>query len=90
MAISWRTIDSYTGIHQFLASGVDVVYCVGEVAEIAALVILLRIPVVSKLNLRLFIALRCQKYQAKPRLLKIAALQLFETQVLAVELQRLI
>jgi hypothetical protein len=90
MAISWRAIDSYTGIHQFLASGVDVVYGIGEVTEIAALVVLLRVPVVGKLNLSVLISLGCEEYQAKPSLLEIAAPQLFETQMHAVELQRLI
>ena len=90
MAIPWRTTDSYAGIHQCLARGIDIVYGVGEVAEIAALVVFFRVPVVSKLNLRLFIVLCCQEYQAKPSLLEVAALQLLETQVLAIELQRLI
>jgi hypothetical protein len=73
MAISRRTINSYTGIHQFLASVVDVVYGVGEVTKIAALVVLFRVPIIGKLNLRVLITVRCEKYQAKPSLLEIAA-----------------
>ena len=86
MAIVWGTINSYAGVHKFLADVVDVVYGVGEVAKITALIVFFGVPVVGKLNLRLFVAFGCEEYQTEPSLLKIAALQLFETQMFAVEL----
>ncbi len=48
MAVARRTIDGDAVIHQVLAEGVDVIDLIGEVAEIAAAGIFLRVPIIGE------------------------------------------
>ena len=75
-------------IHQSLASVIDVVDLVGEVAKVTTTVVVLWVPVMSKLNLSAFIALRRQEYQCKAPLFTVVPLQLGQTERLAIKGQR--
>ena len=50
MAITGRAIDHYAFIHHALASVVDVVHCVCQVTEVAAAIVVFRIPVPGDLD----------------------------------------
>src|SRR5690606_12314079 len=51
-AVPGRPVDRHARLHQAIAGGVDVVDLVGEVAEVAAGAVRLRIPIVRQLNKR--------------------------------------
>src|SRR5450432_3313598 len=51
-AIARRAIDSHAGLHQSVASCVDVVDLVSEVAEIARFAVVLGVPVEGEFHLR--------------------------------------
>ncbi len=90
MAVARRPIDRDAVVHQALADGIDVVDRVGEVAEVAALAVVLGIPVVGQLHLCLFIAGRREEYQRESALLVFVATQLVEPERAAIEPQRLV
>src|SRR5690606_9372586 len=52
VAIAWRTVDSHAIVHQALAGLVDIVDLIGEMTEIAAALIVFRVPVVGQFQKR--------------------------------------
>lgn len=71
-----------------MAKRIDVVHPVGEVTEIAALTVFVRVPVVRQFNLGVLIARCCQEYESEATLFAILAAQLLQAQQVAVEVQR--
>src|SRR5690606_40306815 len=51
VAVARRTIDDHAAVHQALTGGVDVVDLKRQVAEVAAAVVVLIVPVVGQLDL---------------------------------------
>ena len=87
MAIAGWAVYRDARIHEFLACGIDIVDLVGEVAEIAARVILFRVPVVRQFDLRVLVTGRCQENKREATLLAVATLQLNETELIALEVE---
>jgi hypothetical protein len=55
MAISWRAVNHYTSIHQALTGSVDIIDFIGQVTEVSAFPIVLRLalfwrPVIGQFN----------------------------------------
>ena len=88
MPIAWRTIDRDALIHQALTDFVDVVDLVGQMPKIPAIRIGFDVPVVGQLDLRDVVSRRCEKDQGKAAGFDIVAVELFETELLAIEFER--
>src|SRR4051794_21040499 len=58
VAVARRTVDGNAGVHQLLASGVDVVDLIGEMAEEAVLTIFFLVPIPGELDQRRTASLR--------------------------------
>ena len=67
VAVARRPVDGDAAVHQAFAGGVDVVDLIGEVAEIAAALVVLRIPVVGQFDQRrLFERCRAPRRREQP------------------------
>ena len=86
----WRPVDRYATVHQALANLIDVVDGVGEMTEVSALVIILGIPIMGKLDLSFYVTGGGQEYQRKSPLVVLVTIDLLETQLVAIEVQRLV
>jgi hypothetical protein len=82
-----RPVDGDARIQKALADRVNIVDSVGQVTEVAPLVVFLGIPVVCQLDLRIFIPGCSQEYERESALFAFVALDLFKTQLVAVEIQ---
>lgn len=88
MTIPRRPVDGDPGIRKPLAGGVDVVDAVREMAEVAALAVVLGIPVVRQLNLGLLITGGGEKDQREASLFALVAFEFLQPQRVAVKSQR--
>ena len=61
-------------IYQALTSVVDIIYLIGKVAEIAATVVALGIPVVGKFDLGAFVSFCREEYQCEASFLAVVPL----------------
>src|SRR3546814_17453759 len=68
VAVARRAVDRDARIHQALARLVDIVDAIGDVAEIAAAVIALLVPVPGQFQLRVLVAGRCKVDQREAAL----------------------
>ena len=87
VAVTRRAVDGEPGIHELLAERVDVVDLVGEVAEVTALAVFLRVPVVRQLNLGFVISRGCKKNQCESSLLAVVAIQFVQPQFITVKVE---
>src|SRR5690606_37698209 len=96
-AVPGRPVDRHARLHQAIAGGVDVVDLVGEVAEVAAGAVRLRIPIVRQLNKRRTLRLgprlvlrSREENEREAAGLVLDPAHLLETQLAAVEIQTLL
>jgi hypothetical protein len=89
-AVARRTIDRDTGVLQAFAGGVDVVDFVGDVAEVPALAIILRIPVPGQLDRAIFLSFGRDEHERKAAGRDFLAVDLLEAELAAVERQRFV
>src|SRR5437763_155471 len=97
MAIPRRTVDSYAALHEPPARFVDIVNAIGEVAEVAAVFVMLGIPIVGELNKRRLVfgrtleIRRCaEKHEREASPFIVDPPHFLQAQLAAVEIQRLI
>ena len=89
-SVPGRAVDDYARLHQPPAGGVDVIDFVGDVAEVAAFIAGLRIPVVSEFELTLLLALRGYEDESESACLEVLAAYLLQPQFVAIKVQRLV
>src|SRR5690606_26105572 len=89
-SVAWRPVDRHAHVHQALARRVDVVDLVRDVPEVPSLAVLLGIPVVRQLELRILLALGRDEHEWIPAGLVYRASQLLQTELAAVEIERLL
>ena len=82
------SVNSDATVNQSLAKLVNIIYCVGEVAKVSALIVFLRIPIVRKFYLRLVIAGRGEKHQSKSAPVIVVTPQLPQPEFVTVEIER--
>ena len=83
-----RRLRGDAAVEQRLTQGINIVDAVGKVAEVAAAIVVLRVPVVGELDLRVLIARRCEKNQSKTALLVVIPFEFDEPQLVTVEVER--
>src|ERR1043166_9220510 len=95
VAIARGAIDDDARIHQPFAGGINVVHAIGQVAEIAAALIVFLVPIVSELHQRrlvlggaLGIGRGGEEHQVKASLVALPPARLGEHQLAAIEIER--
>src|SRR6185437_2567711 len=88
MPVPGWAVDRHPVILQALASGVDVVHCVGEMAEVAPAGVGLGVPVEGELDLCRLVTGRGEEDERVTALRVFVALELHEAERIAIEAQR--
>ena len=88
--VAGRAVDGDAGVHELAAGVVDVLHLVGDVAEVAALAVFLRIPVEGELERAFLVAGRRDEHQREAALFAVVAPDLAHAELVAVEVQRLV
>ena len=88
MSVARRPVDSDAGLAQLVTERIDIIDCIGQMAEVAAAVVGFRIPVMGQFQQRVLVFWCCQEYQREAACRIVLASHFPQTQLCTVKLER--